>query len=121
MMSMDWLPTLLSLVGTSPDPSYPSDGIDLSAALAGAAPVPRTLCWRYLNLAQQACRSGDGNYLKILGNSFLFNAVDDPLARANMKAQRPHFFQEPGTRHERWDRRGRQPGMEDARSGFPGS
>src|SRR3546814_18511449 len=83
MMSMDWLPTLLSLAGTSPDPSYPSDGIDLSAALAGAAPVPRTLCWRYLNLAQQACRSGDWKYLKILGNSFLFNVVDDPLERAN--------------------------------------
>src|SRR3546814_16866871 len=88
MMSMDWLPTLLSLAGTSPDPSYPSDGIDLSAALAGAAPVPRTLCWRYLNLAQQACRSGDWKYLKILGNSFLFNVVDDPLERANLKAAR---------------------------------
>src|SRR3546814_1282683 len=51
MMSMDWLPTLLSLVGTWTDPSYSSDGIDIRALLAGAALVPRTLSWRYLHPA----------------------------------------------------------------------
>src|SRR3546814_7639675 len=97
MMSMDWLPTLLSLVGTSPDPSYPSDGIDLSAALAGAAPVPRTLCWRYLNLAQQACRSGDWTYLKILRSeehtSELQSLMRISYAVFCLKKKRAHLVQ----------------------------
>lgn len=121
MMSMDWLPTLLSLAGTSPDPAYPSDGIDLSAALAGAAPVSRTLCWRYLNLAQQACRSGDWKYLKILGNSFLFNVVDDPLERANMKARRPDIFEDLVQKYEAWNREMLALDMESATSGFAGA
>ena len=121
MMSMDWLPTLLSLAGTSPDPAYPSDGIDLSAALAGDAPVPRTLCWRYLNLAQQACRSGDWKYLKILGNTFLFNVVDDPLERANMKARRPDIFEDLVQKYEAWDQRMLPLDMEAASSGFSGA
>jgi arylsulfatase A-like enzyme len=47
-MTMDWLPTLLAAAGAAADPAYPSDGIDLLPALAGkAAPVPRSLFWRY--------------------------------------------------------------------------
>jgi len=120
MMSMDWLPTLLSLAGTPPDPAYPSDGIDLSGALAGAAPVPRTLCWRYLNLAQQACRSGDWKYLKILGNSFLFNVVEDPLERANMKARKPEIFEDLMKKYEAWNREMLPLDMKSSTSGFTG-
>src|SRR3989442_3385413 len=32
-MSMDWLPTLLSAVGATPDPAYPPDGVDLMPVL----------------------------------------------------------------------------------------
>ncbi len=120
MMSMDWLPTLLSLAGTAPDPAYPSDGIDLSAAFTGAAPVPRTLCWRYLNLAQQACRSGDWKYLKILGNTFLFNVVDDPLERANLKMRRPDIFEDLVRKYQAWDSGMLPLDMETATSGFSG-
>src|SRR3546814_2678927 len=87
------------------------------SALAGAAPVPRTLCWRYLNLAQQARRSGDWKYLKILGNSFLFNVVDDPLERANMKARRPDIFEDLVKKYEAWDRGMLPLDMESASSG----
>src|SRR3546814_11123990 len=108
---------LLALVGTSPDPFDPSDGSYSSAARAGAAPVPRTLCLRYLNLDQQACRSGDWKYLKILGNSFLFNVVDDPLERANMKARRPDIFEDLVKNYEAWDRGMMPLDMESASSG----
>jgi arylsulfatase A-like enzyme len=41
-ISMDWLPTLLAAAGTTPDPAYPPDGMDLLPFLAqNALPVPR--------------------------------------------------------------------------------
>ena len=58
----------------------------------GAAPRPRTLYWRYLNLDQEACRDGDLKYLKILENTFLFNVVEDPLERANLKYRAPEAY-----------------------------
>jgi arylsulfatase A-like enzyme len=93
MISMDWAPTLLAFAGGQPDPAFPSDGINLSDTLLHRAPpTERTLCWRYLNLAQQACRSGDWKYLKILDNTFLFNVVEDPLERANLKDREPETY-----------------------------
>ena len=83
---MDWMPTLLAAAGAEPDPSYPTDGMNLLPFLTqNAAPVPRKLFWRYKANAQQAARDGDYKYLKILDNTFLFNVVEDPLERANLK------------------------------------
>ncbi|MDB5684339.1 MAG: N-acetylgalactosamine-6-sulfatase, partial [Sphingomonas bacterium] len=105
-ISMDWMPTLLAAAGAAPDPSYPPDGRDLAATILRNAPaVPRTLCWRYLNMAQEACREGDWKYLKILDNSFLFNVVDDPLERANMKDRKPEIFAALVARYREWDGR----------------
>jgi arylsulfatase A-like enzyme len=93
MISMDWLPTLLAIAGARVDPAFPPDGIDLSGTLLhGEPPKERTLCWRYLNLAQEACRSGDWKYLKILDNTFLFNVAEDPLERANLKDRHPEIY-----------------------------
>lgn len=85
-ISMDWLPTLLAAAGASPDPAYPPDGINLLPILAdNAAPIERKLFWRYKGNAQRAAREGDYKFLKMLDNTFLFNVVDDPLERANLK------------------------------------
>jgi arylsulfatase A-like enzyme len=91
-ISMDWLPTLLSAAGAQPDAAFPPDGIDLLPALGGAAPQPRTLFWRYKSNAQRAVRDGDFKYLKIQNNTFLFNVVDDPMERANLKVRRKDLF-----------------------------
>jgi arylsulfatase A-like enzyme len=91
--NMDWLPTLLAAAGTAPDPAYPSDGMNLLPHLTeGAAVVERKLFWRYKALWQRAARIGDWKYLKILDNTFLFNVVDDPLERANMKERRKDIY-----------------------------
>ena len=83
---MDWLPTLLAAAGTDADPGYPPDGMNLLPDLAQGAPiVPRKLFWRYKANCQRAMRVGDSKFLKILDNTFLFNVVDDPLERANLK------------------------------------
>ncbi len=86
MIHMDWLPTLLAAAGTAPDPAFPSDGMNLLPHLLQGAPtVSRQLFWRYKANAQQAVRDGDFKYVKLLENTFLFNVVDDPMERANLK------------------------------------
>ncbi|MGI4799677.1 MAG: sulfatase family protein [Janthinobacterium lividum] len=87
--NMDWLPTLLAAAGTSPDPAYPPDGLDLMPHLDGAPPQPRSLFWRYKALWQRAVRIGDLKYLKIVDNTFLFDVAADPMERANLKDRRP--------------------------------
>ena len=92
-ISMDWMPTLLAAAGASPDPAFPLDGANLLPVLtAAAALVPRTLFWRYKANAQRAMRDGDYKYLKILDNTFLFNVVEDPMERANLKDRRKDVY-----------------------------
>jgi len=55
-------------------------------------PVPRKLFWRYKANAQRAARDGDYKYLKILDNTFLFNVVEDPLERANLKVRQKDVY-----------------------------
>lgn len=93
MIGMDWLPTLLAAAGTAPDPAYASDGINLLPwAIQGMAPAPRKLFWRFKNNDQQAARDGDWKYLKILDNTFLFDVVQDPMERANLKERHKDVY-----------------------------
>ena len=92
-ISMDWMPTLLAAAGTAPDPAYPLDGIDLLPVLTGMASVrQRSLFWRYKAHGQRAARVGDHKFLKLRGNTFLFNVVADPLERANLKTRMPELY-----------------------------
>lgn len=92
IVSMDWLPTFLAAAGAAPDPAYPSDGLDITAALGGAPLPERTLFWRYKKHAQRAARRGAFKYLKIGDNEFLFDTDTDPLERANLKDRRLDVF-----------------------------
>ena len=92
-ISMDWLPTLVAAAGAESDASYPPDGVNLLPVLQGnATPMRRTLFWRYKSNAQRAVRDGDFKYLKIRENAFLFNVVDDPMERANLKDRRKDIY-----------------------------
>src|SRR4029077_8227022 len=92
-ISMDWMPTLLAAAGGEPDPAYPTDGMNLLPFLTQkAAPVPRKLFWRYKANAQRAARDGNYKFLKILNNTFLFNVVEDPLERANLKEREKDVY-----------------------------
>jgi len=92
IMTMDWLPTLLAAAGGAPDAGYPTDGLDIRAALQGHGLPDRTLYWRFKNHDQKAVRRGRMKYLSIGGNEFLFDVVDDPLERANLKDRQPETF-----------------------------
>jgi arylsulfatase A-like enzyme len=101
---MDWFPTLLAAAGIAPDPKFPSDGIDLLPALTGAAaPVPRKLFWRYKYNDQQAARDGDWKYLKILGNTFLFDVARDPMERANLKERERDVYERLVAEWKEWN------------------
>jgi arylsulfatase A-like enzyme len=92
-ITMDWFPTLLAAAGVAPHPDFPPEGQDLLPVLTGGtAPMPRKLFWRYKTLAQRAARDGDFKYLKIRENTFLFNVVEDPRERGNLKELRKDVF-----------------------------
>jgi len=104
MISMDWLPTLLACAGTAPDPAHPSDGVNLLPWLSqGAAPMSRKLFWRYKYADQQAARDGDWKYLKILDNTFLFDVVQDPMERANLKDRHRDVYDRLVGQWNEWD------------------
>ena len=93
-ITMDWVPTLLAAAGTQADAAYAMDGINLLPALTqNAAPVSRKLFWRYRYNAQRAMRDGNMKWLKVNQNDFLFNVIDDPLERANLKERQPEVYQ----------------------------
>ena len=100
-ISMDWAPTLLAAAGAAPDPKFPSDGIDLVPVLNRNA--ARKLFWRYRYNAQRAVRDGDMKWLKIAENTFLFNVVDDPLERANLKDRQPEVYRRLVADYEAWN------------------
>jgi arylsulfatase A-like enzyme len=105
MIQMDWLPTLLAAGGGKPDPASPSDGISLWPQLTGsAAPVSRTLFWRFKSNQQRAVRDGDFKALKISANTYLFNVVDDPLERANLKTRYPDIYKRLTGAWDTWNR-----------------
>jgi len=103
-ITMDWLPTLLEAAGTYQDPAYPSDGMSLIPALTEeTAPVGRKLFWRFKSNGQRAVREGDMKWLMIRDNTFLFNVVDDPLERANLKDRQPELFRRLAEEFAAWN------------------
>lgn len=103
-MTMDWLPTLLEAAGAAPDPAYPPDGISFLPQLTqNAPPAPRKIYWRYNGNAQRAMREGDLKWLKIRENTFLFNVVEDPLERANLRQRLPEVYSRMVQDYENWN------------------
>ena len=103
-ITMDWFPTLLAAAGASHDPAFPPDGMNLLPMLTGnLPPVARKLFWRYKANAQRAARDGDYKYLKILDNTFLFNVVEDPMERANLKERHKDVYDRITAEWFEWD------------------
>ncbi|MCZ2293215.1 MAG: sulfatase-like hydrolase/transferase [Burkholderiales bacterium] len=90
MLSMDWMPTMLSAAGVAADPKYPLDGVDLSPLLADPAwSPPRRLFWRMKHRQQAACVEGRWKYLRVDGYEYLFDVVKDGRERANIAKHHP--------------------------------
>ena len=103
-MSMDWMPTFVSLAAGKIDSAFPTDGMDLSATLTkGASPVSRKLFWRYRSNEQRAMLDGNMKWLKINDNQFLFDVISDPLERANLKRKQQDVFDRMAREYAAWD------------------
>lgn len=103
-ITMDWVPTLFAAAGAQADPSYPMDGMNLLPLLtSNAAAAPRKLFWRFRQNNQRALRDGDMKWLKIGANDFLFNVVEDPRERANLKDRQPEIHQRMAAEFEAWN------------------
>lgn len=78
-------------------------GCECSAAQPGNSGKRRNsprVAGRHL---QEATRIGDWKFLKIAGQSFLFNLADDPMERANLKLLQPERFAALAERWQRWN------------------
>jgi arylsulfatase A-like enzyme len=103
-ITMDWFATLLDAAGVAPERDHLPDGISLLPVLTGkGGPVPRKLFWRYRMNRQRAMRDGDFKYLKIRDNTYLFNVVDDPRERANLKGLRKDVFERMTAEWHAWN------------------
>ncbi len=118
VMTMDWLPTLLGAAGAPADPEYPSDGVDLRPAIAGGEVEDRTLFFRFSYREQKAARRGSLKYLEILGHSFLFDVIADPMERGNLKDRQPEAFAAFVAQWEQWNETMLPPDPAAGRHGF---
>lgn len=90
MISMDFLPTLLAMAGGNGAKAGTFDGLDLSAQLTGrAAPIDRTLYWRFKANGQAALRQGNWKYLKLGDKEHLFDLASDARERADLAPDDP--------------------------------
>lgn len=90
MASMDFLPTLLAMSGGTVADAGKFDGADLSAQITGgAAPVERTLFFRFKANEQAAVRHGNLKYVRIAGKESLFDLSQDEREAANLAQRHP--------------------------------
>jgi hypothetical protein len=108
----------VAAAGSAPDPQFPSDGIDITAAIAGQALPERSLFWRFSNHDQKAARRGCHKYLQIGRHAFLFDVVADPMERANLKARREAEFTALQDAWHNWNAAMLPPDPEAGRHGF---
>lgn len=103
LMSMDFAPTFLAAAGGDVR-NYGFDGVDLLDVLTGnKKPFDRTLFWRFRANEQVAVRKGEWKYLKIAAKEHLFNVVNDPRERAELKERFPEKFEELKALHVEWN------------------
>jgi arylsulfatase A-like enzyme len=105
-ITMDWPATILALAKASPDPAFPLDGIDLMPFMTGKKTIKeRTFYWRLSqSTKQKAIRDGKWKYLKVEDDEFLFNLIDDPGEKKDLKLAQPSIFKKLKEKYEKWER-----------------
>lgn len=102
-LSMDWLPTLLRLVGAKPSEAV-FDGADLSNSMlepSKAGSTERTLFWRTQDMV--AVRKGRWKYVREEAREYLFDLDADPGERANRRLAQPDIASDLRQRFDAWD------------------
>jgi arylsulfatase A-like enzyme len=105
-ITMDWTATILSVAAAKPDPAFPLDGINLLPICAGKKNVTeRIFYWRlFQSTKQKAIRQGNWKYLQTEAGAFLFNLVDDPGEKKDLKEKFPDLFDRLKKKYEEWEK-----------------
>lgn len=105
MVSMDFVPTLLAAAGGRPITPALLDGENLLPMLCGDSPEhDRKIYWRYKDAEQAAVRDGDWKFLRMRGQEYLFNLVEDQRERANLKDRHAERFAALRSDFELWNK-----------------
>lgn len=115
-ITMDWTATILAAAQTTPDRSYPLDGLNLMPIIRRAQPPTpdpryptpaeapaseRTFFWRNAN--QDAARRGPWKYLNDGAREYLFNLSIDQREQANFREQNPEVFNRLRSDFKNWE------------------
>ena len=106
IITMDWTATILAAAGAKPHPKFPLDGIDLlELCRSQGKELQRTFFWRtFQRNRQKAIREGNWKYLQDEGEEFLFDLIQDPAEKINLKAKHPEKFRELKQKYSNWEK-----------------
>jgi arylsulfatase A-like enzyme len=97
MRTTDLFPTLLAAAGSTPDPSWRVDGVNLLPAWTGRARAPdRTLFWEWRREGSNQLAALHGELKLVVtegGRPELFDVAADPAERRNIAAEHPEVAQ----------------------------
>jgi arylsulfatase A-like enzyme len=113
VMSTDFFPTILELVGLSANPDLHADGISLLPHLRGEEPADRTLYWHYPHYHGSGWKPGaairDGNWKLIefyeTDETELYNLADDIGEQTNLSQQQPEIRDRLKAKLRQWQQR----------------
>jgi arylsulfatase A-like enzyme len=100
-ITMDWTATILGVTGTAADPGFPLDGENLMPICTGQrAPYDRALFWRITNF--DAARVGSWKYLKNEAGEHLFDLMNDPGEKADLRTLHADRFEAMRRQYHAW-------------------
>lgn len=104
-ITMDWTATILAAAKVQPEPSLALDGINLLPVCTGNKKiVERTFFWRlFQDGEQKAMRQANWKYLQYEKGEFLFNIVNDPSEKTDIKAKHPDIFIQLKKKYSEWE------------------
>ncbi|MDF9799618.1 arylsulfatase A [Catalinimonas alkaloidigena] len=103
LMSMDLLPTILSVSGTETSEGRDFDGKDFSPVLFGEGEMPeRTLFWRYRG--QKAARENEWKLLITKSDTALYNLEADLRETTDLSEQHPDILKNLLNQLEDWEK-----------------
>jgi arylsulfatase A-like enzyme len=105
-ITMDWTATILAAAKAKPDPAFPLDGINLLPICTGKKTITeRTFYWRlFQEKKQKAIRDGNWKYLQTENGEYLFNLVDDPGEKKDLKSGNQSIFQKLKEKYSDWEK-----------------
>jgi arylsulfatase A-like enzyme len=100
-ITMDWTATILGVTGTPADPAFPLDGENLMPVCTGQrAPYERALFWRITGF--DAARVGSWKYLKDDAGEHLFDLMNDPGEKADVRTMHADRFDAIRRQYRAW-------------------